>query len=114
MSGIGNHCKKILVGDMNARMHGRYAHESNQLGPYVFGLGTNYMDQRRKEGIIFNKDLLLQVATANGMELANTRFQKPDKKLISHRNIGVGHRPPWTPVRYGTTDHFLINRRWKT
>ena len=71
------------------------------------------MDQRRKEGINFNRDLLLQVAPANGLGISNTRFQKPDNKLICHRNIGVNHGPPWTPVRYGTADHFLINRRWK-
>ena len=52
----------------------------------------------------------LQVATANNLEISNTRFQKPDKKLITHRNVGVNHGPPWKPERYGTTDHFLINK----
>ena len=98
MNNIGNHCKKILLGDMNARLHGRYAHEVNQMGQFVFGQGTDYMDQKKKEGIIFNRDLLLQVASANGLEITNTRFQKPDIKLISHRNIGVEHGPPWTPT----------------
>ena len=98
---------------MNARMHGIYHHEVNNLGRYVFGAGTQYMDQKRKEGIIFNRDLLMQVATTDHVTISNTTFQTPPEKLIAHRNIGVEHGPPWAPERYGTTDYIMVNKTWK-
>ena len=86
---IPSHYQLFVVGDFNARIHGRYPHEEWSVGPHIFGRGLQFLDKRKEEHKIYNRDLLLQTAIGNNLVVANTWKEKPPNRQITHLMASV-------------------------
>ena len=107
------HQKVFYLGDYNAQIHGRREHEEDVLGRFIFGKGINYVEKKRNDREILNRDLLLEVAKGNDLVVLNTWFQKTDEKLITHKRPGVIDDAIINTDKYAAIDHILCMRKHK-
>ena len=56
--------KHFILGDMNARLHGKREDEEGIIGPYTFGKGLKYLEKTQMDRLVLNRDLLSDVARA--------------------------------------------------
>ena len=105
--------KHIILGDLNARLHGIREDEEGIIGPYVFGKGVKYLERKQIDRLVLNRDLLSDVARDNGLSIMNTWFKKPDSKLISYRIPGTVDLKIINPQKFATTDHILCKKSHK-
>ena len=119
---IANAAKKgpvLVLGDLNARIHGRLEGEEEILGPHTWGLGIGRL---ARPGDLYteltNRELLMYVCESQSMKVMNTWFDKPPQKKVTYLSPGVTQLPgpgqPWNPMEYAELDLCLIQDRWKS
>jgi len=108
----------IVLGDFNARLHGRLRGESDILGPEIFGSGVGrLLAPDRGEAPSSNRDMLMALCAEHGLRVMNTWFRKPDSHRVTFVAPGVGTLPPgrsgWDPAEFAVLDLCLVSSRWK-
>jgi len=84
----------LVLGDFNARLHGRLKAEQGVLGPHIYGSGVARLTRpARGFGEKSNRDLLIDMCIEHGMRVMNTWFSKPDCRKVMHVPPGVGQVP---------------------
>jgi len=107
----------LVLGDLNARLHGRLLGEQAVLEPVLFGRGAAFLRQpdRLLRGRP-NRELLMDMCVEHGL-LANSWFQKPVVCRVTFHEPGVERLPPlaavWDPVVFAQLDLCLIQSRWR-
>ena len=99
----------LVVGDLNTRLHAQRENETDVIGKYIFGRGTQFtknLPQHDKE----QRMLLIASLRASEHIHMNSQFQKPDTKKIT-RADWQAEGPPYIPTRYAEIDAVLSNRR---
>ena len=102
-----------ILGDFNARLQCRPKDEEEFIGPWVYGRGEQHARDtcvRTME----NRELFLAWVAGNRLHLANTWFQKPDKQLITFREVGTDpHTPTTDTSKYNQLDYILCRHPFK-
>ena len=79
---LSAHGPKLIMGDMNARLHEQFVGESLVVGPHVFASpGSDCKPDA-------NRHLLVEACTQFDMCLANTFFELPLESLATCYNVG--------------------------
>ena len=66
-----------------------------------------------------NRQRFMDFCAERQLRIMSTCFQKPDSKLLTYRDIGASHGPPWTRLlfdvskQYEILDVCLAPQRWK-
>ena len=107
------HVRLFLLGDFNARLHGRREGEEQVLGKHIFGKGIEYAEKRREDKQVLNRDLLMELSIPNGLVVLNTLFQKADRKLTTFRIPGTKDLSEVNADKFATTDHIICRRKHK-
>ena len=104
----------FVVGDTNARLHGRVSGlEETIVGSHVFGWGNffvDYLSDEQRE----NRQFLIDFCTANEFIVSNTFFIKPDECKCTCKGTRTnGFVGPWTPDRFAQIDLILASKQWR-
>ena len=108
----------MVLGDLNARIHGRLRGEEDMIGPHTWGLGVGRLVRPEAlNAVLTNRELLLTVCESNDMKVMNTWFKKPPARKVTYMSPGVERLPapgqPWDPLDYAELDLCLVPDRWK-
>ena len=102
----------ILVGDFNARLHGKLHGEETVLGPHLYGRGISGIGDEHD-----NRAYLIDFCSGNNLLVANTWFQKPQGKQVTYHEPGVQTLPAtnaeWDPTEFAQLDLCLVPSRWR-
>ena len=102
----------LILGDFNARIHGRLIDEDQVLGPHLYGKGVSSIG-----GSEDNRSLLMKFCHQHQLLVSNTWFQHPSSKQVTYKEVGTSYLPPagtdWDPQLYAQLDFCLAPRRWK-
>ena len=98
----------FILGDANARLHGRTCLEEEQItGPHIFGLGNHHVPSLPDEQAE-NRQCLVDVCIANKYFISITRFKKTSSKRCTFKEATTeGFIAPWTPDRFAQLDFIL-------
>ena len=118
---VGRCAKKgvvMVMGDCNARIHGRLQSEMSILGPHTWGWGVEkVLIPNWGEGERPNRDLLMELCTQHDLVVSNTWFCKSEEKKVTYADPGVKvlpkHGEPWDPTIFAELDLCLVPARWK-
>ena len=86
---------KLIVGDLNARLHKSLPGEELYIGAHVYG------DPAARLSLGSNRELLLELCAAEGLTVANTHFNHERVKQVTFRNNGVLLADPLSPNHFG-------------
>ena len=92
---------KLVIGDLNSRLHKRLPGEERFIGGYVFG------DRGINLELNSNRKVLLEFCAAHDIFVANTFFNHPVSKQVTFRNVVTQHGTPFSPGGYAHLDLFL-------
>jgi len=84
------------------------------IGKYTFDKNNITLHQRNKttDGIIDNRNRVINYCATCTLKIMNIMFQKPDTQLYTYAQPGtIG--PPYTRPRYETIDYILSTNAWK-
>ena len=62
---------KLVIGDCNARLHGRRDYETDVIGPVIFGRGVAYLEKMRSK-YKENKEFLVSFCREHDLKIMNT------------------------------------------
>ena len=112
----------FIAGDLNARVQCKRCDEEEAVGKWTFDK-TNLTFDNQSDDTADNRQRLLEFCETNNIKLANTLFPKPACKLVTYREIGIQHGPPWIRkdaeadfgkrYRYECLDYILVPQRWR-
>ena len=103
----------ILAGDLNARMQkATNRTEQHIMGKWTFEPETARI-HGRTEGILENRNLLIELCTEFELILCNTYFKKQNTKLATFREVGTTLEEPVTRGKYEQLNFIITQRRWK-
>lgn len=104
----------ILLGDTNARIHGRVSDiEGSVVGRHVFGHGNHYVQELPEEQRE-NRQMLMDFCISNNLIISNSFFQKADSRKCTYKETRTeGFTPPWTPDRFAQLDAILVQKEWR-
>ena len=103
----------VILGDFNARVQRSVGEEEECIGPFTFDRENTRLEQMGEEATD-NRQRLLALCGEHDLMVANTWFQKPDRRLVTFRAPGVENREPRTRARgFETLDYILVQRRWR-
>ena len=102
----------FIGGDFNARLQHRYQVEEPALGPYIFGRGSDYLEQVA-ECTLENRSLFVDFCLTEGLRVLNTCFRKQPKNYCTFRENTTTHGPEWSPNRYAQLDFWLAAEKWQ-
>jgi len=75
----------LLLGDFNARIHGRRSGEEQYIGPPVYGRGVQRpLGPERGHGEKTNRDLLMELCRVHSLCVMNTWFQKGNASKVTY------------------------------
>ena len=74
---------KMVLGDLNSRLHKRLAGESSFIGDFVFGNAQAHLEHNS------NRDLLVEFCTSHDAVISNTFFDNPPERQVTYRSLGV-------------------------
>jgi len=112
----------ILLGDFNARLHGRLRGEEPVIGPHIYGAGVGRILRTVSEAAgRSNRDLLMEMCQLDGpsgvLRIMNTWFRKKDAEKVTFVAPGVDKLPrrggPWDPASFAELDLCVVPDRWK-
>jgi len=108
----------LILGDFNARIHGRRSGEAQVLGPHIFGAGVSHLIRpERGYGEKSNRDLMVELCGGGEYLVANTWFKKRDARKVTFMPPGTKQLPgdgePWDPRLFGEIDFCLVPSRWR-
>ena len=108
------HVPTIVLGDANARLHGRLNEiEKSVVGPHVFGFGNDFIDslpEDQKE----NRQFLVDYCIANEFIVTNIFFPKNEAYKCTYKDARTeGFQSPWSPDRFAQLDFVLTPKKWK-
>ena len=102
----------ITLGDTNVRWHCRRNGEEDQLSPFVFGRGEEFLDSHAKDGD--NREFCLEYLRNTKKIVMNTFFQKTPSAKVTYKGMGIADKEqPFTPDRFAELDQCLINQKWR-
>jgi exonuclease III len=103
----------FIVGDMNARIHGKQVSEFDIMGHHTFGRGAGYVQELPGDQLE-NRQYLIDFCRYNNYIITSTYFSKPPQKQCTFKfSETEGFAAPWTPDRFAQLDHILCPKRWK-
>ena len=103
----------FIVGDMNARIHGRQVSEFDIMGHHTFGRDAGYVQEMPGDQLE-NRQYLIDFCRYNNYIITSTYFSKPPQKQCTFKfSETEGFAAPWTPDRFAQLDHILCPKRWK-
>ena len=70
----------IILGDFNARLHGRLSDETDIMGAWIPGQGADHV-ANMSESILENRMRVVQLAQSYNLFFQNIKFQKADKPI---------------------------------
>ena len=83
----------IIVGDFNARLHGRQEGEERIMGKWIAGRGEAYVTKMSTK-TADNRYRFTSLAKGQNLYICNTKFEKPKKGFIYiQSNRYTGERP---------------------
>ena len=87
------------------------------LGPHIYGAGAAHvLNPVWEQGGRTNRDLVLEMCSAYGLNVMNTWFHKPDAKKVTHRAPAVNKLPgpgeAWDTSVFAELDQCLAPERW--
>ena len=93
---------KLVMGDLNARIHRRLPGEDDFLGDFVFGSsGANLP-------LGSNRELLLELCASDSLCVSNTFFDHSAENQVTFRNAGIPPMQHVTPTDFATLDLCLV------
>jgi len=103
----------LVLGDLNARLHGRLRGEESIIGPHVFGRGcAALLRPEREYEEASNRELLLEVCRGNGLRIMSIWFRKSDRRRVTFVAPGVQSlrmgAGPWSPEDFAQLDLCLV------
>ena len=101
----------ILAGDFNARL-GQPSGDGEEVIIGKHGYSDRSLDQETEE-VITNRDMLIQLSQGYGMNVVNTRFQKPPNKKVTYRKPRTPMHQDVTFGGYEQIDFILVNDQFK-
>ena len=108
----------LLIGDFNARIHGRRQGEHEVIGPHIFGMGIDYViRQVWEQGGRTNREMMVELCMAHGLRVMNTWFRKPQERQVTYMPPGTERLPGrgeiWDPATFAQLDLCIAPDRWK-
>ena len=101
-----------IVGDFNARLHGRLMGEEDVIGSYVYGEGWRFIGEDTD-----NRQLLADFCKSNELLISNKWFTHPPGKQVTYKEPGTKHLPcnnySWDPQDFAHIDFCLTPRCWR-
>ena len=101
----------FVMGDFNARMHGRLRGEKTVLGPLLFGRGLAAIGDDSS-----NRQMLVDLCVANDLLVATTWFQHPHGQQASYKVPGtkqlLAGSDSWNSAEFAQLDFCLMLVRW--
>lgn len=102
----------LIMGDFNARIHGRLHDEDVVLGPHLYGKGVGSAG-----GESDNRSFLMNCCVQNQLLVSNTWFKHSSARQVTYREVGTTALPhasvSWDPNLFAQLDLCLAPRRWK-
>ena len=101
------HGPKLVVGDVNARLHRVRPGGEEMLDPYVFGHPSS------AENPLVNRSLLLQLCVRHRMRVMNTIFAHSAERRVTYREWGVDVMNTDVSYRnFAQLDLFLLDEKY--
>ena len=85
------HGPLMVIGDFNARLHGRLDSDPESIGIHIFGDGP--------------RSLLLELCECCRLSIADTFFNEPPQRQVTCYSMGAGPSSELTPENFGQIDH---------
>ena len=82
----------VIAGDFNARLYSRMDLDPTLVGPHILQHEQEVIP--RNQQTLESRDLFHDFCLCQGLNIRNTWFEAPQKKLATLRNIGVTETPP--------------------
>ena len=94
----------VIVGDFNARLHGRLMGEGCVTGPFVYGKGWSFVGEDTD-----NRQLLVDFCRSNELLIAikQVTYKEPGTKQLPYAN------QDWDPQEFAQIDFCLAPMRWR-
>ncbi|CAE7263960.1 unnamed protein product [Symbiodinium natans] len=109
---VENRGPYLIMGDFNARIHGRMHDEDLVLGPHLYGKGVGSVG-----GELDNRSFLINCCVQNQLLVSNTWFKHNSAKQVTYREVGTAALPhasaSWDPNLFAQLDLCLTPRRWR-
>ena len=102
-----SHGPKIILGDLNARLHHQRTGEENIIGPYAFG------NREAQEDPLANRSLLLEFCELWSMCVANSFFPQPPEKLVTYFDLGASPASEVNHRNFAQLDLLLLPQSWR-
>ena len=105
---------KLIIGDCNARIHGRRDYEGNIIGPVIFGRGVEYLENKVQHKFKENHELLLSFCREHELRVMNTWRDNPPSKLVTYKEMWCPNPlyDPVTPENFAQIDLVLCSAAW--
>ena len=112
LDGVETRGPLIVLGDFNARIHGRLHDESPIYGLHIFGKGVHFVG-----GDTDNRAFLTHFCQLHHLRMSNTFFEHPPSRQVTYKEVGTTTLPPsnacWSPHKFAQLDLCLTPGRWK-
>eukprot|EP00974_Lingulodinium_polyedra_P101486 9831762-Lingulodinium_polyedra.AAC.1 len=83
------------------------------MGNCIVGRGTQAL-QGQAQDTAANREAFMQFVRANRFTISNTRFNKPNHKLITYKEKETqSWSQPWDAYRFATLDYILTPSNYK-
>ena len=101
-----------IVGDFNARLHGRLMGEEDVIGSCVYGKRWRFTGEDTD-----NRQLLVDFCKSNDLRISNTWLTHPPGKQVTYKEPRTKHLPcnnhSWDPQDFAEIVFCLTPRRWR-
>ena len=103
----------VTAGDFNARIQkATNSEERKIIGQWTFEPETARV-HGRVEGVMENRNLLIEHCTSHNLTICNTWFKKPKCKTVTFKEIGTTMEDEYARGKHEQLDFITIQHRWK-
>lgn len=103
----------FVIGDFNARIQTKTTEEEHEcIREYTFDKENTRLRTQPAE-VHESRSKLITYARKHELKIINTYFDKPQKKLITHKQLEHQGGPPYIRQHHETLDYVLAPSRWK-
>jgi exonuclease III len=101
-----------IQGDFNARVQQAQEGETHLVGPHCFDPANISLSQQAQT-TMDSRERFIAFCMAHSLIVCNTWFEKPNKALLTYREIGASKADPCTRGNFETLDYVLVPARWR-
>ena len=98
----------FTLGDFNARIQRKMTEAETPIGPHTF---DKHNTRTQETNVRESREIFVNHCIETDCKIMNTTFEKPDEKLMTHRENFTNREPPYTRGNYETLDYIIVPER---